>query len=109
MNAGLRNMRYIAEWTEAIAVTDLRQCQRQQRERKSLMSKHTIIVLGSPNIDYLLRRCKAKWMMAIKNTDFILSLYARANLNIKTFDKTYLVSFMNRNDKKAEHLIVMNY
>jgi DNA adenine methylase len=47
--------------------------------------------------------------MVIKNTDFILSLYAKANLNIKTFDKTYLVSFMNRNDKKAEHLIVMNY
>jgi len=29
--------------------------------------------------------------------------------NIKQFDKTYTVSFMNRNDKKAEHLIIMNY
>ena len=48
-------------------------------------------------------------MMVIKNTDFIYSLYSKDNLNIKTFDKTYLVSFMNRNDKRAEHLIIMNY
>ena len=57
----------------------------------------------------LIHNCKAKWMMIIKNTDFIYSLYSKNSLNIKTFDKTYLVSFMNRNDKKAEHLIIMNY
>lgn len=59
--------------------------------------------------NYLIHNCKAKWMMVIKNTDFIYSLYSKDNLNIKTFDKTYLVSFMNRNDKRAEHLIIMNY
>ena len=59
--------------------------------------------------DYLINECKAKWMMVIKNTPYILSLYNNNNLNIKTFDKTYLVSFMNRNDKKTEHLLITNY
>ena len=59
--------------------------------------------------DYLCNRCKGKWMMIIKYTPFIYSLYDNRGLRIKTFDKKYLVSFMNRNDKKAEHLIIMNY
>ena len=59
--------------------------------------------------DYLCNKCKAKWMIVIKATPFILSLYENKGLNIKKFDKTYTVSFMNRNDKKAEHLIIMNY
>jgi DNA adenine methylase len=59
--------------------------------------------------DYLTQKCKAKWMMIIKNTDFIYSLYDNKELNIKSFDKTYLVSFMNRNDKNVEHLLITNY
>jgi DNA adenine methylase len=59
--------------------------------------------------DYLIKKCKAKWMMIIKNTDFIYSLYDNKGLNIKSFDKTYLVSFMNRNDKNVEHLLITNY
>ena len=59
--------------------------------------------------DYLIYKCKAKWMMIIKNTPYIFSLYNNNNLNIKSFDKTYLVSFMNRNDKKTEHLLITNY
>lgn len=58
---------------------------------------------------YLLKRCKAQWMMIVKNTDFIYSLYANKGLKIKTFGKQYLVSFMNRNDKKTEHLLITNY
>ena len=59
--------------------------------------------------NYLCSECKAKWMMVIKSTPYILSLYEDKGLHIKQFDKTYTVSFMNRNDKKAEHLIIMNY
>lgn len=59
--------------------------------------------------DYLCNKCKGKWMMVIKYTPFIYSLYENKGLNITTFDKQYLVSFMNRNDKNAEHLIIMNY
>lgn len=40
---------------------------------------------------------------------FIYDLYNKEGIRIKTCDKKYLVSFMNRNDKKAEHLIIMNY
>ncbi|RKD14271.1 hypothetical protein BCY91_07210 [Pelobium manganitolerans] len=59
--------------------------------------------------DYLINHCKAKWMMIIKNTEFIFNLYNNNNLNIRSFDKTYLVSFMNRNDKNVEHLLITNY
>lgn len=59
--------------------------------------------------DYLINKCRAKWLMIIKNTDFIFDLYNNKQLNVKSFDKTYLVSLMNRNDKNAEHLIITNY
>lgn len=59
--------------------------------------------------EYLTKKCRAKWMMIIKNTDFIFNLYDNKGLNIQAFDKTYLVSFMNRNDKNVEHLLITNY
>lgn len=59
--------------------------------------------------NYLLKKCKAKWMMIIKNTDFIYGLYDKPGINIRTFDKEYVVSFMNRNDKKVTHLLIANY
>lgn len=58
---------------------------------------------------YLTDECPARWMMVIKNTPFIHALYDRPELTIRTFDKRYLVSFMNRNDKRAEHLLITNY
>jgi len=54
-------------------------------------------------------------MIIIKNTDFIFNLYNDKGLNIQTFDKKYLVSFMNRNDKDVMHYfslilnIIQNY
>lgn len=59
--------------------------------------------------DYMINKCRAKWMMIIKNTDFIFSLYNKQGINIRTFDKEYIVSFMNRNDKKVTHLLITNY
>lgn len=59
--------------------------------------------------DFMINKCKAKWMMIIKNTEFIFDLYNKPGINIKTFDKEYLVSFMNRNDKKVTHLLITNY
>ncbi len=58
---------------------------------------------------YLCEECKGKWLMIIKYTDFIYSLYNKPNIYIQKFDKKYLVSFMNRNDKDVEHLIITNY
>ena len=59
--------------------------------------------------DYLINKCKAKWMIIIKNTDFIYSLYNKEGIKIRTFNKEYVVSFMNRNDKKVTHLLITNY
>jgi DNA adenine methylase len=54
-----------------------------------------------------LRKTRASFMLIIKNTDFIYSLYK--DFNIIFFNKNYLVSFQNRNDKKSEHLLILNY
>lgn len=59
--------------------------------------------------DYLCDCCRAKWLLVIKNTPYIYSLYDRVGINIKKFDKKYVVSFMNRNDMDVEHLIITNY
>lgn len=59
--------------------------------------------------NYLINDCQSNWMLVIKNTDYILDLYSKANLDIQSFNKKYLVSFQNRNDKNAEHLIIRNY
>jgi DNA adenine methylase len=59
--------------------------------------------------EYLTTNCLAKWMLIIKKTDFILSLYEDKDLFINSFDKKYLVSFMNRNDKDVQHLLITNY
>lgn len=48
-----------------------------------------------------------KFMLVIKNTDFICDLYNE--FNVTSFDKKYTVSFQNRNDKNAEHLLIKNY
>lgn len=58
---------------------------------------------------YLLKQCKAKFMLVIKNTPTILHLYGNSGLNIKAIDKNYLMSFQDRNNRKAEHLIITNF
>ena len=59
--------------------------------------------------NYMINECRAKWMLVIKNTDFIYNLYNKDGINIHMFDKEYLVSFMNRNNKKVTHLLITNY
>ena len=51
----------------------------------------------------------AKFMIVIKNTPLIRSLYFEKGLYVYAFDKKYLVSFQNRNDKDVEHLLITNY
>jgi len=58
---------------------------------------------------YLLEQCKAKFMLVIKNTPIILKLYSNTSFKIRTFDKKYLVSFQDRNNRDAEHLIITNF
>jgi DNA adenine methylase len=58
---------------------------------------------------YLLKDCRAKFMLVIKNTPTILRLYERSDLRIQTFDKRYLVSFQDRNHRDVQHLMIKNY
>jgi DNA adenine methylase len=58
---------------------------------------------------YLLRECRAKFMLVIKHTPAIYRLYDRAGITIRSFEKTYLVSFQARNDRETKHLMVTNY
>ena len=55
-----------------------------------------------------LKRTKAKILLIIKNTDFIYNLY-KDDFKITSFDKKYMVSFMNRNDRDVKHLVITNY
>jgi DNA adenine methylase len=53
----------------------------------------------------------AKWLLVIKDTDFIRGLYPQEDKHIfyREFDKNYSVSFMNRNDRQANHLMISNF
>lgn len=54
---------------------------------------------------------EAKWMLVIKDTEFIRNLYNinRENIYYNEFGKEYSVSFMNRNERKVNHLMITNY
>lgn len=60
-----------------------------------------------------MRQVSTPWMLVIKNTEFILSLYedrpGQAKLHRAVFDKSYQVNIRNRNDAQVEHLVVTNY
>ena len=55
-----------------------------------------------------LERTPAKVMAVIKDTPFVYELY-RPKFKISSFDKKYLVSFKNRNERSAQHLLITNY
>jgi len=58
---------------------------------------------------YLLDQCNAKFMLVIKKTSAISNLYNNRGLNIQAFNKRYLVSFQDRNERESEHLIITNF
>lgn len=54
-----------------------------------------------------LKKTRAKFILVIKNTEFIYNLYAE-HFNILSFDKQYTYNVRSRNDRGAEHLIITN-
>lgn len=53
---------------------------------------------------------QSKFLLIIKNTDFILWLYKNKPwIKIESFEKKYLVNIKGRNDQNVEHLIIYNY
>ena len=58
---------------------------------------------------YLLQDCRARFMLVIKRTEAIYDMYKQPGIHIRSFDKKYMVSFQDRNNREAEHLVIMNY
>lgn len=57
----------------------------------------------------ILLNLTAKWMLVIKETDFIRSLYTAPQCRFIEFDKTYTYNVRGRNNRDTRHLIIVNY
>lgn len=55
-----------------------------------------------------LKSTPAKFLLIIKNTDYILSLYEK-DFHIHSFDKQYSYNIRSRNQRDVEHLVITNY
>ena len=57
----------------------------------------------------LLIATRSKWMVVIKETEFIRNIYTHPLVKIETFDKNYTYNVRGRNNRDAKHLIITNY
>lgn len=58
----------------------------------------------------LLLKTRAKFILIIKETEFIRNLYEnKKNIRIENFEKKYTYNVRGRNDRDVEHLIISNY
>lgn len=58
--------------------------------------------------DYL-AKTPAKFIMVIKNTEFIYNLYNSEQFQFLNFNKQYTYNVRSRNNRDANHLIITNY
>lgn len=63
--------------------------------------------LDQERLAYSLKKTLARFILVIKNTDFISSLYEK-DFNILSFDKQYTYNVRSRNNRNVEHLIITN-
>lgn len=57
----------------------------------------------------LLIATQSKWMVVIKETEFIRKIYTDPAVKIVTFDKNYTYNIRGRNERGVTHLIITNY
>lgn len=57
----------------------------------------------------VLRALTSRFMLVIKATPFIERLYPVDHFNVTAFDKTYMWTIKERNDREATHLLITNY
>lgn len=55
-----------------------------------------------------LKGTRARFLLVLKNTEFIYRLYEDCGFRILTFDNRYLYNMRSRNDRSAQHLIITN-
>jgi DNA adenine methylase len=72
---------------------------------KNELSKNDQVRLS----EMLLNEVKCKWMLIVKETEFINSLYDKPYIYKRVFDKSYIVNFKNNNEKGVQHIIITNY
>lgn len=60
-------------------------------------------------LSQVLNETKGKWMVVIKETNFIRKIYTDINAHIYEFDKKYMSNMRSRNDRDVKHLIITNY
>lgn len=58
-------------------------------------------------LSYALKNTLSKFILVIKNTEFISKLY-KDNFNILSFDNQYTYNVRSRNERNVEHLIITN-
>lgn len=68
----------------------------------------TFTRLDQERLAHALKRTLAKFILVIKNTDFIHALYEK-DFHICSFEKQYTYNVRSRNDKDTEHLIIANF
>lgn len=56
-----------------------------------------------------IKSLNSKWLLVIKDTDLIRSLYPEDKFNYFDYKKRYAVNFMNRNKQKVNHLVITNF
>lgn len=72
--------------------------------------KHSFDKKDQERLASCLYKTKAKFILIIKDTPFISSLYRnKKGINVVSFDKTYLYNVKGRNDREVEHLIIFNF
>lgn len=57
----------------------------------------------------VLRGIEGKWMLVIKETEFIRAIYEEIGSGIRQFDKSYRYNVRGRNNRDTRHLIITNY
>ena len=57
--------------------------------------------------DYL-KKTSARFLLVIKNTEYIAGLYQDCGFRMMTFDNRYLYNVRSRNERKTEHLLITN-
>ncbi len=55
-----------------------------------------------------LTETKAKFLLVIKNTEYIWQLYENRGFRVLAFENQYMYNVRSRNERKAEHLIITN-
>ena len=56
-----------------------------------------------------LSKTEAKFILIIKQTQFISGLYKSRGFKIESFEKTYLYNVRGRNDREVNHLLIYNF